>query len=667
MPIVFLVMLEKHNMGLRMRPIAFLLLVLLTACSRDPSERRLLVLALDGLDPDTVDLLVSEGRLPNFARLRREGASGRLLSEKPLLSPVVWTTIATGKPPSRHGIGHFVAVDPRTGEEMPVTSRLRRVKALWNVFSEAGRTVAVVGWWATWPPEPVQGAVVSDHTAYHFLFQEGFGGKEEGRGITHPPELAAEIAPLLRRPGDLTARDLAPFVDVSPGELDRPFDFDDDLQHFRWALATAESYRDIGLKLWREERPDLALVYLEGTDTTSHLFGHLFRARGLAGELAGQQQRYGQTVERMYAFADRVVGEFMAVMDDRTTLAVLSDHGFELGALPDDPSKTRDLRRVTDRSHELEGILYLYGAGVKPGTRIEQPRILDVAPTLLALAGLAPARDMPGRVLTEALTLSEPGRIATYEKKEEERGEGTAGGGDAGAQEALVEHLRSLGYVGGERSPRGDRNLAALHFREGRLAEAEALYRALVTESPDDASLRTSLAGVLGAQGRYGEAREQLEEGLARDPLNPAAHHNLAVLHEREGQAAQAVEEYRNSLRSDPGYEPSREALVRLTGSAAVDVPATATERRARVLADQAAGKARRGDHAQALKDLDEAARIAPGYALVYQYRSNVAYLMGDHPAAIAALEKASSLQPGNVLYRENLKRLREITRRPPA
>jgi Flp pilus assembly protein TadD len=651
-------------MGWRRR-IALLILLTATACSRGPSERRVLVLALDGLDPDTVDLLVSEGRLPNFARLRREGASGRLLSEKPLLSPVVWTTIATGKPPRRHGIGHFVAVDPRTGEEMPVTSRMRRVKALWNVFSEAGRTVAVVGWWATWPPEPVRGAVVSDHTAYHFLFREGFGG--ERRGVTHPPELAAEIAPLLRRPGDLTARDLAPFVNVAPGELDRPFDFDDDLQHFRWALATAESYRDIGLKLWREERPGLALVYIEGTDTASHLFGHLFRARGLAGELADQQRRYGQTVERVYAFADRVVGEFMAAMDDRTTLAVLSDHGFELGALPDDPSKTRDLRRVTDRSHELEGILYLYGAGVKPGTRIEQPRILDVAPTLLALAGLAPARDMPGRVLTEALTLEgEPERIATYETKGEGRKEETAGSGDAGAREALVQHLRSLGYAGGERSPRGDRNLAALHFREGRLAEAEALYRKLVEESPDDASLRTSLAGVLGAQGRYGEAREQLEEGLARDPLNPAAHHNLAVLHEREGQAEKAVEEYRNALRYDPGYEPSREALVRLTGSAAVDVPVTEAERRAHVLADEAAQKARRGDYTQALADLDEAARIAPRYALIYQYRSNVAYLKGDYPAAITALEKAIALQPGKVLYRENLKRLREITRRPP-
>ncbi|HSF42220.1 MAG TPA: alkaline phosphatase family protein [Thermoanaerobaculia bacterium] len=647
-------------------PRLVLLLLLLAGCARDPSPGRVLVLALDGIDPDVVDLLVSEGKLPNFEHLRRAGASGRLVSEKPLLSPIVWTTIATGKPPVRHGIGDFVAVDARTGERRPVTSRMRRVEAVWNIFSEAERSVAVVGWWATWPPEKVRGAVVSDHAAYHFLFPEGFAGKETGS--TWPPELAEKIAPLLRKPGDVTAKDLAPFVTVPPEELGRPFDFEDDLQHFRWALATARSYRDIGLKLWREERPDLALVYIEGTDTASHLFGHLFRAQGLAGELAAQQARYGRAVEEMYVFADRLVGDFLAAMDDRTTLVVLSDHGFELGALPDDPSVTRDLRRVSERSHRLEGVLYLYGNGVRPGVHLEKPRILDVAPTLLAVAGLAPARDMPGRVLSEALELSggEPQRIATYEKGSKRKEEEGAASGDA-AGDALVEHLRSLGYLGssggGERSPKGDRTLAALHFREGRLAQAEALYAKLVAENPEDAALHASYAGVLGALGRSAEAREHLEKALALDPLNAEAHHNLAVLYERAGERERAVEEYRKALRYDPRYEPSRDALVRLTGSGVARPPETPAEEKARALAEQAADKARRGDYDGARADLDEAARVAPRYALVYQYRANVAYLRGDEAGAIADLKKALALEPENALYRENLRRLREGNR----
>src|SRR5438552_13717797 len=121
--------------------------------------------------------------------------------------------------------------------------------------------------------------------------------------------------------------------------------------------------------------------------------------RGLTGELAAQQERFGGTVEAMYRYADRVVGEYMDAMDAATTLVVLSDHGFELGVLPDDPSKTRDMRRVSERYHRLEGIFYLYGNRVRPHTRLDQPRILDVAPTIIALAGLDRAAGMPGSVM----------------------------------------------------------------------------------------------------------------------------------------------------------------------------------------------------------------------------------------------------------------------------
>ena len=93
------------------------------------------------MDPAVMDLLMSDGALPHFSRLRQEGAYGRLISQKPLLSPVIWTTIATGKTPDQHGIGHFVAVNSDTGERLPVTSRLRKAKASYisggqlNVYS----------------------------------------------------------------------------------------------------------------------------------------------------------------------------------------------------------------------------------------------------------------------------------------------------------------------------------------------------------------------------------------------------------------------------------------------------------------------------------------------------------------------------------------------------
>ena len=627
-----------------------------------------MVLGFDGLDPEAVDLLVSEGKLPNFARLRLEGAYGRLLSSEPMLSPILWTTIATGRTPDAHGIGHFVALDPKTGESLPVTSDLRQVRALWNILSEREKTTAVVGWWATWPPEPIRGVVVSDHLAYHFLFGDGLAGADP-TVKTHPPELEARLAPIVVRPAAIGAAELAPFADVPAAELGKPLDLTDDLSHLRWLVGTAESYRRIGLELWQRERPDVELVYFEGTDSVAHLFGHLFRAEGLAGELAAQQARYGRAVEAMYERADAILGDYLAAMDRNTTLVVLSDHGFELGVLPDDPSRLRDMRRVSERFHRIEGVLYLYGRGVKAGARIDRPTHLDVVPTVLAAVGLPAAADMPGRVLEEAFVrLAPPERIASYESTPRET---TAAARDAAADRAQLEHLQSLGYISGPRretdapaaagtsSPQAERNLAAIAFQRGDYADAERRYRVLAKAEPGDAGLRSSLAGVLGAQSRYDEAMRELDAALVLDPINPEGYHNKGALLERLNRTAEAAEQYRTAVRYRPDFEPSRQALLRLTGSADVRPPGSEAEAQATALCEAAAQSARRGAYPEAYAQIEAAKKLAPRSVLVHQYESNVAYLAGDKPRAIAALERALALEPGNELFRHNLEQLR--------
>jgi len=637
------------------------LLLLLAGCQSSSQPGRIMVLGFDGMDPQTVDLLMSEGKMPNFSKLRQNGAYGRLLSSKPLLSPIIWTTIATGKPPEEHGIGHFVAVNEKTGEQLPVTSQMRKVKAIWDMFSNGGKKVGVVGWWATWPAESVNGTIVSDHTCYHFLFTEGQTGAPDATGLIFPPSLQDTIVSMIKRPKDLTLDEASPFVHVNADEFGRAFDFNDELSHFKWALATAQSYERIGLYLWKEEHPDLLMVYVEGTDSVAHLFGHLFRAQGLAGELAAQQQRYGDTVEAMYRYADEILGKYMAAMDDQTTLVVLSDHGFELGALPEDPSKLRDMRRVSEKYHRIEAILYLYGNRVKPRTRLDQPSLLDVTPTLLALAGLSPAADMPGRVLTEALDFRPPSRtVATYETGTQTASNAPPGATDSAVDPAILERLRALGYLDAQ-SPRGDRNLAAVAFQSGHYEEAAKAYKELVDKNPNDGALRASLAGALGALGRYGEALEQLAIAIELEPLNPESYHNRGVIYERQGQRDAAISEYRTALRYNPQYEPSRQALTRLTGSGATgSPPQSEPERQATELAERASQQARRGDYLTAMADLDQAERLAPRSALVYQYRANVAFLMGNRDEAIAALQKALEIEPDNALFKSNLKRLQE-------
>ena len=108
--------------------------------------------------------------MPNVARMMREGRTARLKSAVPLLSPIIWTSIATGATPDRHGVLDFLEVDPSTGTVLPVSGRSRRLPAFWNLASSAGRKVGVVGWWATDPAEEVDGFFVSDH-AGSILFE----------------------------------------------------------------------------------------------------------------------------------------------------------------------------------------------------------------------------------------------------------------------------------------------------------------------------------------------------------------------------------------------------------------------------------------------------------------------------------------------------------------
>lgn len=375
---------------------------------------------------------------------------------------------------------------------------------------------------------------------------------------------------------------------------------------------------------------------------------------------------YGHAVESVYASADRILGDFLATLDRDTTLVVLSDHGFELGILPEDPSRLRDMRRVSEQFHRDHGVLYLYGAGVRPATRLDEPTLLDIAPTLLSLAGIPPAADMPGRVLREGFVrLDEPVRVATYESPGQSPGPSAAATPEqaaapaSAADQALLEHLKSLGYLSGT-SSKGDRNLAAIAFENRDYRKAAQMYQALVQQEPEDAALRASFAGALGALGRYDEAIAQLDRSLAIDPLNPEGHHNRGAALERLGRRDEAVAAYREAVRYRGDYAPSLAALARLGVAPTTQTPpASAGELRARALAEEASQLARRGDYADALARIAEAERLAPRLAVVCQYESNVAYLAGDRPRAIRALERCLRLEPDNALYRTNLERLR--------
>ncbi|MCG8448081.1 MAG: alkaline phosphatase family protein [Pirellulales bacterium] len=147
--------------------------------------RRVVILGLDGLDPDLVEQYLEEGLLPNLAQLRQEGTYTRLGTTWPPLSPVAWSSFSTGANPGKHNIFDFIVPNnsdyrPRMSSvrirpprrtlrlgsyrvplSRPRIDRLRRSKPFWNVLGEAGVFSAILRVPITFPPDKFYGVQLS--------------------------------------------------------------------------------------------------------------------------------------------------------------------------------------------------------------------------------------------------------------------------------------------------------------------------------------------------------------------------------------------------------------------------------------------------------------------------------------------------------------------------
>jgi Uncharacterized conserved protein len=88
----------------------------------------MIILGVDGLDPDLLTKFMAEGKMPNFARLAQEGSFERLTTSIPPQSPVAWSNLITGMNAGGHGIFDFIHRDPKTFQLYFSTSRVEAPK-----------------------------------------------------------------------------------------------------------------------------------------------------------------------------------------------------------------------------------------------------------------------------------------------------------------------------------------------------------------------------------------------------------------------------------------------------------------------------------------------------------------------------------------------------------
>ncbi len=413
----------------------------------DPAKR-VVVLALDAGTWDLLDGYIERGLLPNIKRLRDGGAWGPLESINPSSSPVIWTSVATGKTPEQHGITFFVRFpDGKTGNPVPVSRSLRKTKAIWNILGDADKDVAVVGWLITWPAEEVYGRLISDRAHYGDLKDESF-----------PPNYMAQLKPIGT---DTVLAAMPSFMEMTfdPAKVDRnatdPEGRINYLVYDRFVRAYA---RDVFYMEALERTlddgalPDVLFMYLRGTDDVQHGFWKFMEPELFEGVSEAQAEAFGRVIERYWGWTDFQVGQILERFGQDRLVMVLSDHGAG-AAVGKNKVVTKEYMHLSG-SHRKNGMVILNGPGVQPGTKLEGASIYDVTPTLLAYLGLPLAEDMNGRVLGEAFTACKNGctfeHIASYET-----GLGEGGGlGEAGGEnttspmdEKVLEGLRSLGYI----------------------------------------------------------------------------------------------------------------------------------------------------------------------------------------------------------------------------
>lgn len=513
--------------------------------------RQVFVLGLDGFDWDFVLPLVEAGRMPNLAQLLDAGTWGTMEPARPTLSPIIWTSIATGVGADVHGILDFVEIDPQSRQLIPVTGRSRRVPAVWNVASALGLRVDVVGWWATWPAERLSGAMVSDRLYYtltHAVRREVF--RQDPPGMVSPASRTERFARLRDRAVRETDwEEVRRYLAVSEGEFHRVSragrGMEDPVDGFRRILAATRTYLESGLELAKRS-PDLLMVYLEGTDTVGHLLARYMPPPVVAGVSAEKATNFASAVSRYFEAVDRWIGRYLEALPlEEVTWVVVSDHGFKWGE--GRPDETGHFDALTAALwHEDDAIYLLAGPGVVASGRVEGPAsIYDVAPTVAAFLGV------PGGARWRGVPLPgiehpglEPLDYARLLPPDSYRSEVSVAGP---VDREFLDQLTALGYIGedegasvgagdvartgvaaghgtglGPRATRGAlNNLGIVHLEENRYEEAERVLLEAIRRFPNYAMAYYNLRNVHMEQGRYDEADRYLWLAVDHSTTSP--------------------------------------------------------------------------------------------------------------------------------------------------
>ncbi len=528
----------------------------------EPLAKKVLLIGWDAADWKVINPLLDQGLMPTLDEFINHGVMGNLATLRPILSPMLWNSIATGKRPNKHGIHGFMEPDTQNGGIRPVSSTSRKVKAIWNILTQRGYKTNVLGWFAGHPAEPINGISVSD------LFPYATAPLGEAwalpPGAVYPESLRDTFAGLRMHPAEVTEAAILPWIPRA-AEIDQ--EKDKGLLSFAKILSENCSIHNAATWIMQNEPWDFLAVYYNGIDHFCHGFMHYHPPR-MEGIPEDRFEIYKDVVNGAYRFHDMMLETLLTLAGPDTTVLLVSDHGFHSDHLrprgiPAEPAGPAV-------QHRPFGIFCMKGPHIQQDERIYGATLLDVTPTILTLFGLPVGADMDGRVLVQAF--EEPPQIARIPSWEQEAGECGMHPADLrmdpAAAQAVLQQFVALGYI---QPPSEDQskavasavresnyNLSRDYLDCGRAEDALPLLEQLAKDDPKQTRFQMHLAQCYLALNRRSDAKQILEALVTAD-LNPPEPEKA------EGEAGQAA------------AEPEAQAEPVAAGDAATP-EATATE-----------------------------------------------------------------------------------------
>jgi predicted AlkP superfamily phosphohydrolase/phosphomutase/tetratricopeptide (TPR) repeat protein len=521
-------------------------------------HRKLLLIGWDSADWKVIRPLIEKGQMPMLAKLLRQGTSGNLATLQPVLSPMLWTSIATGKHAYSHGVHGFTEVDPASGNVVPVSAATRQARTLWEMLADHGLKSNVVGWFATHGEQHPLVNVVSNLYSHapHKEIKQPEDWPPPPAGTYWPESLANHLNELRLHPSELDGSLLNLFVPRAD-QIDQRKDRR--LYHLAERLAEAISVQAATTWLMENKPWNLTAVYFRAIDEICHEFMP-FHPPKMDGVRDEDFAFYQDVVNSAYRLHDLFLTRLIALAGEGAAVVLVSDHGFHSDHLR--PRYTPNVPAGIVVWHRSQGIFAAAGPGIVTDAKIEGARLLDVTPTILRWFGLPRGQDMEGRVLHEAF-IGDPLRseIPTWEKPSAPIARPRLSEAD---NQALIDQFVALGYIenlpaeptAAAEATRRENNwqLAQAYVDGGRHEDALPLFEEVFAAYPERSDYAQRLALCQAQLGLVEEAETTLSiaiEGFA----NPASVHLIrANLAQKRGYFEEA---YRHLQRVAETAAPS--------------------------------------------------------------------------------------------------------------